>query len=313
LLKQLKNRFRQTASFINRDKPALLTFLFHSVFQNEQEIALKYIDPQQFITVDLYREFLEYFLAAGYTFISPDDLQDLDPNDRYILATFDDGYFNNQHIVPLLQEYKCPAVFYIATNNVLNNHCFWWDVVYRELSQQGLDRKAISTVQKQYKKLNHPEIISKLISEFGEKALQPQSDIDRPFTPQELQDFAAQDYVYIGNHTSDHYILDHYPADIQRQQMQECQDDLQQILQLNANTIAYPNGNYNTDTLHIAAELGFDYGITVDKRKNYLPLNEQDKLRLGRFVLWGNQSLKMQCDIFRSDMTKNKRPKGTML
>ena len=48
----------------------------------------------------------------------------------------------------------------------------------------------------------------------------------------------------------------------------------------------------------------FDFGITVDKRKNYLPLQNADKLRLGRFVLWGNAPLKMQCDIFRSDMTQ---------
>ena len=42
--------------------------------------------------------------------------------------------------------------------------------------------------------------------------------------------------------------------------------------------------------------------ITVEKRKNYLPLRKEDNLRLGRFVLWGEMELKMQFDIFRSDM-----------
>ena len=317
MLKKIKNRFRQGTSFIKRDEPALLTFLFHSIFQNDDEIALKHIDPQQFITLDVYKAFLEYFLEAGYTFVSPDDLvQGLDPTGRYILSTFDDGYFNNQHVVPLLQEYNCPALFYIASHNVLHNECFWWDVVYRELSKQGLDRKAISIAQKKYKKLHHNEIMAHLRNEFGANVFHPQSDIDRPFTPDELKAFAAEPYVHIGNHTSHHYILDNYDGETQRDQMVSCQQDLQKMLQITPSTVSYPNGNYNAETLHIANELGFEYGITVNKRKNYLPLQEQDKLRLGRFVLWGNMPLKMQCDIFRSDMThtsKNKPLKGEML
>jgi len=317
LLKKIKNRARQGASFIKRDEPALLTFLFHSVFRNDDEIALKHIDPQQFITLAIYREFLEYFLAAGYSFISPDDLvQGLDPEGRYILATFDDGYFNNQHVVPLLQEYKCPALFYIASHNVQNNECFWWDVVYRELSKQGLERKTISAAQKEYKKLSHTEILTRLKEQFGDTVLQPCSDIDRPFTPDELRDFAAQEYVYIGNHTTHHYILDNYASDIQHEQILGCQQALQQMLAITPKTVSYPNGNYNADTLRIAADLGFEYGITVDKRKNYLPLREEDKLSLGRFVIWGKMPLKMQCDIFRSDMRKSARKKvskGEML
>ena len=88
------------------------------------------------------------------------------------------------------------------------------------------------------------------------------------------------------------------------------------MLTVTAETVSYPNGNYNADTLRVASELGFEYGVTVDKRKNYLPLREEDKLSLGRFVIWGKMPLKMQCDIFRSDMRKSARKKvskGEML
>ena len=199
-MKNLKYRLRQGISYINRDRPALLTFLFHSIFRDNREIALNHIDPQQGITVDIYRLFLEYFLEAGYRFVSPDDLQQgLAPDECCILATFDDGYFNNRLVLPLLQEYKCPALFYITTHNILHNECFWWDVVYRELSRQGLSRKTVSVEQKEYKKLSHPEIIQRLRDEFGKNVLRPCSDIDRPFTPAELQDFSAEKYVFIGN------------------------------------------------------------------------------------------------------------------
>lgn len=308
MLKIIKNRFRQAASLIKRDGSALLTFLFHSIFRNEQEIGLNHIDPQQHITIEIYRFFLDYFLEAGYQFISPEDLASgLDPVGRYILSTFDDGYYNNQHVLPLLKEYQTPALFFMATYNVLHNQCFWWDVIYRELSLRGSGRKAISAAQKAYKKLEHNQILDRLQSEFGKDVMNPVSDIDRPFTPGELQSFAAEDLVHIGNHTSHHYILDNYSSEVQRDQMWACQTDLQQILQSTPSIVSYPNGNYNRQTLQIAGELGFEYGITVDKRKNYLPLMEGDKLTLGRYVLWGTEPLKMQCDIFRSDLTSRSR------
>lgn len=310
MLKTIKNRFRQAVSYIKRDEPALLTFLFHSIFRNDQEIALNHIDPQQHVTIDIYRFFLDYFLEAGYRFISPDDLTTgLDPSGLYILATFDDGYYNNQHVLPLLQEYETPALFFIATHNVVHNECFWWDVVYRELSLRGLGRKAISVAQKDYKKLEHGQILQRLRNEFGKDIINPLSDIDRPFTPGELQSFAAEDFVFIGNHTTHHYILDNYSSEVQREQIQNCQEDLQKILQFKPTIVSYPNGNFNDTTLQVTRELGFEYGITVDKRKNYLPLRDGDKLTLGRYVLWGTNPLKMQCDIFRSAMTSSSRKK----
>lgn len=252
----------------------------------------------------MYREFIEYFLEAGYTFVSPDDLvEGLNPDGCYVLSTFDDGYYNNSHVVPLLQEYKTPALFYISTHNVLQNECFWWDVLHRELCKQGKGRKEISAIRGEYKKLKHPQILERLRNEFGENVLAPCSDIDRPLTPEELISFAEEEYVHLGNHTSQHYALDHYPPDVQRQQIAACQEDLQRVVGIQPKTIAYPNGNYNEATLQVADELGFDYGITVEKRKNYLPLRPEDRLRLGRFTLWGGMSIRMQCDIFRSDMS----------
>ncbi|MFP6808060.1 MAG: polysaccharide deacetylase family protein [Pseudomonadales bacterium] len=207
----------------------------------------------------------------------------------------------------MLQEYKVPALFFIATHNVLNNECFWWDVVYRELSRQQQGRGEISAAQKRYKSLSHDEIIASLQREFGDKVMQHVSDIDRPFTPDELRTFSTSDYVDIGNHTSHHYILDRYPPDIQREQMQACQNDLSSMVELQPGIVSYPNGNYNRETLREARDLGFRFGITVDKGKNYLPLKEKNMLTLGRYVLWCNNPLKMHCDIFRSDMMLKSR------
>lgn len=151
MFKLAKEVIRQGASYIKRDDPALLTFLFHSIFKNESEIGAKVIDPQQHITVDIYRQFVEYFLEAGYEFISPPQLNELKPDGKYVLSTFDDGYYNNSLVLPLLEEYKTPALFFVVSDNVINNKCYWWDVVFRELSKKGLERKAISNQKKNTK------------------------------------------------------------------------------------------------------------------------------------------------------------------
>jgi len=304
MFKIIKKRTRQGLSFIKRDEPALLTFLFHSIFENIEAIEKKHIAPQQQITVDIYKEFIEYFLNAGYKFISPNDLDSLDSSGKYILSTFDDGYFNNSLVVPILQEYKSPAVFFISTNNVINNECFWWDVAFRELSKKNLSKKELSRELKKYKNLKHNEIVSSLKEKYGNNVFQPLSDIDRPFSIDELKSFAKEEFVHIGNHTKDHYILDNYSYDEQFANIAENNNDLEKILNIKPNIIAYPNGNYNKDTISAAEKLDFKYGITVKKHKNYLPLKSDinSKLTLGRYVLWGNENLKMQFDTFRSDL-----------
>src|SRR4051794_40552303 len=127
-----------------RERRALLSFLFHSLFRDEREIAENLVDPLQRTTVAQFRRFVEYYLEHGYQFIGPADLMaGLDPDRRYALITFDDGYFNNTLALDILEGYKVPAVFFISTDHVRQNKCFWWDVLYRERIAQGTSgRKA---------------------------------------------------------------------------------------------------------------------------------------------------------------------------
>ena len=125
----------------------LLTFLFHGVFRNQNEIQRHVADPQQQITLAHFRQFVEHMLAAGFQFVGPDDVETgLVDEGRYVMATFDDGYANNVHVQPILEEYEIPAVFFISTGHVLAGKPFWWDVLYRELWRRGASAKQICTV-----------------------------------------------------------------------------------------------------------------------------------------------------------------------
>src|SRR5439155_15926022 len=112
-----------------RERAGLLVFLFHSLFRDEREIALNHVDPLDRTTVGQFLEFVAYYRNQGYQFIGPDDLLNgLKPDGTYALITFDDGYYNNTLALPVLQRYQVPAVFFISTDHVRENKCFWWDV-----------------------------------------------------------------------------------------------------------------------------------------------------------------------------------------
>src|SRR5262245_15586341 len=102
-----------------RERNALLSFLFHSLFQDEREIALNQVDPLQRTTVAQFRRFVEYYLEHGYRFVGPGDLlEGIDPAGKYAMITFDDGYYNNTLALPILAEFKVPAVVFVSTEHV---------------------------------------------------------------------------------------------------------------------------------------------------------------------------------------------------
>jgi peptidoglycan/xylan/chitin deacetylase (PgdA/CDA1 family) len=293
------------------ERSSLLTFLFHEVYSNQKEIELYTKHPQQRLTVEHFRRFIDYYLQNDYSFVSPSDIgHNLAPDRKYILVTFDDGYFNNHLILPILNEYSIPAVFFISTNHVRQNKCFWWDVVYRERAKRAVSDHKIEAEIEMLRSKKHDEIERYIVEEFGAEALTPVGDVDRPMTETELRQLAEQEYVHIGNHTSDHAILTNYRADEIESLITEAQRYLKQVTGHTPETISYPNGGYSEDIIRICRRNGLRIGITVESKKNHLPMNDTDDLlRLGRFILHGNDHIEKQCEFFRSDIALYNRVK----
>lgn len=286
-----------------KEKNSLLTFLFHAIARNEKEIQSNVVNPNMVLTIDHFRQFLKYYLDHGYMFISPNDiLKGLSSERKYVLITFDDGYYNNKHVLPILKEYQVPAVFFVSTNHVKFNKSFWWDVLYRERIKRGSSLRDIKNEQQQLKKKTHEEIDKYLKKMFGEKAFKPVGDFDRPFTPSELNKLSKERYVFIGNHTSDHAILINYPRNGIKSQILGAKNAIRDITGIEPIIISYPNGDYSDDVIRISREIGLRLGITFDHRKNYLPLDfrSNDPMCLGRFSIEGRQVIN-QCEIFRLD------------
>jgi peptidoglycan/xylan/chitin deacetylase (PgdA/CDA1 family) len=291
---------------LGREDGVLLSFLFHSLYQAADEPRSGVVDPQQEITVEMFRRFVNHFQRHEYTFISQAELvRGLRPGGKYVLVTFDDGYYNNVRALPVLNEFNVPAVFFISTSYVKEGKAFWWDAAQRETHKRGTPREKVDRLFADLKRLRTAEAEAQLKREFGDAVLKPVSDLDRPFTPAELRDFARHPLISFGNHTSDHAILPNYSEAEVRAQIQGAQDDILAMTGTRAEMIAYPNGDESPAIVDLARSLGLRMGLGVVPGRNRLPLEAGSPvaMTLKRFTLNAGIAIEAQCRMSRSGLS----------
>lgn len=300
----LDSAFARAHLALRGERNSMIAFLFHRLRDGGEARGAGTADPRHGVSLDFFRRFIEHFLSLEYKIIAPDDiLRGLDQTQKHVMITFDDGYFNNTLALPVLREYRAPAAFFVSTGPVLRNECFWWDVVYREMRKAGKPRAKIKKEVDALKMRKSVEIARFIRQAFGEKALLPQSDADRPFSPGELRDFAREPFVHIGNHTRSHAILTNYSAAEACEEIAQAQRDLLDLACAEPIAISYPNGSFGRETICAARQCGLKLGIATIGLKNYLPIDTHgdEVFRLKRFTLSEHKDLAAQCDSFRSD------------
>ena len=291
---------------ITDQRGLFLSFLIHGIFKSEEEARSGLLDPQQSITVDMLRRLIEYFTRIGYKFISTEDLvEGPSQSGKHVLLTFDDGYYNNLSALPVLEDFGVPAVFFISSGHVELSKAFWWDVVHREFKKRGRTDEEIRLAGARYKQFRTSEVESDIRQEFGESALQPVSDLDRPFTASELRKFANHRLVFLGNHTKDHAILTNYSGTEISEQIRDGQDDIRRLTGKTPQIIAYPNGNYSSEVLEAAKEAGLQFGLLAQAGRNRLPMESGavEAMTLKRFTLWGDRAVEEQCRASQSGIS----------
>jgi len=288
---------------IGIERSGLICLLFHAIMPGATTQASDSVLPALGLRIDDYREIFELFLKAGYIFVSADMLlSDMPDKGKFVHVTFDDGYFNNVQILPLLEEYNIPAHIFVATSNVLQNKKYWWDAVYQHMHLVGKNQAEIASSIESLKKQTHTQITNYLIKEYGVMVFSPCSDVDRPLTPDELKDLAKHSLITIGNHTRDHILVDRSDSELVLKQVTGAQEDLASIIGFPPYSFAFPNGNYNHRSLGLLEDNGFKLGFSCDFRSNHLrkDFKGRRKLRLGRFSFISSLELNMQCKMFRA-------------
>ena len=281
----------------------LVSFLFHHVFADEAELARGAVHPQEGITVDGFRRFIEYFLVAGYTFVALDDIvSGLPPGRRYACATFDDGYADNLRAVDVLRRYDVPATVFVSSNHVAETRRFWWDAVYCERRRRGASEPAIEAEIATLKTLHPAAIERHVLEQFGPGALTPREDVDRPLTGQELRALAGNRQVSLGNHTMDHVILTTVDRAQVESQLAGARRYLEDAAGGPVRAVAYPNGDYDRSIVDVARALGHTVGVTTVRRKESIGQLYERRYELGRFQFERRTDLVDQMRAIRSGL-----------
>jgi len=286
-------------------KKIILTFLFHNFFNCSSEISFNETHPLQRLTVAEFRLFVEYFLECGYHFISTDEIVNGKvTHQKNIQITVDDGYYSSLRILPVLEEFNIPAVFFITTNNVKENKLFWWDVLYRERSKQGVAEKKTFQEERALHLLRKEQIEVYIVKEFGKMAFYETSDLNRPMSVSELKHMARNKHVVVGNHTSDHVHLPLYSMQEIFSQIDEAQVFLENSIGIRPEAISYPYGDYNTEVVEQTRKAGLRLGVTVVPQFEFFPFDSgSDRvMQLGRYGFSGGAGFSDDFDLFRPEL-----------
>jgi peptidoglycan/xylan/chitin deacetylase (PgdA/CDA1 family) len=101
-----------------------------------------------------------------------------------------------------------------------------------------------------------------------------------PMSTEQLIEMCRSQYVNTGVHTVTHAALGAFQKNIQLSEIVECKRYLDEVLKRKHFSIAYPYGNYNSDTLDIAKESGLKGAFTTEPQAVTV---RSDIYRLGRF------------------------------
>jgi peptidoglycan/xylan/chitin deacetylase (PgdA/CDA1 family) len=236
-----------------------------------------------------------------------------------MVLTFDEGYGNNvTHALPILRRYNAPATFFVPTGFLDNPRPFWFDrldyavqhahVNGRELkvgsfttcldcsSKEALRKsfiRFIRAAQEQnmsdFKFLQEIHRLTLQLEAESGRSLSDIYAVDRwtaMMTWGQIENLGS-DGVTIGSHTVDHVRLGHVDAQTARNQLARSKRDIEQHIDILCQSLAYPNGSFNEETVAIARECGYISGLTT---KEGLNKPGDDLMRLRRIGLGINWS-----------------------
>lgn len=210
-----------------------------------------------------------------------------DAADDRVAITFDDGYVDNLTTAsPILIEMGLPATFFVTTGGLDAPAEYWWDVTARVLlggeSIPGvLDlygdgrwsrptttpperRGALLALDELIRSASGSErgrLLDRVIA-WGGLDVRPR-ETHRRLMSREIRELAARPCHAIGAHTVRHLSLPDQPADVQRREIGDSRETLEQLIGKPVRAFAYPFGAVNEDTRRLVHDAGFNHVVTV--------------------------------------------------
>ena len=274
-------------SFLRRaggDK--LLVFCFHRVAPS-RGLSHPFDDSMYSIDAESFRSHLRLMRMNAEPISEQDLVSHVNgraplPRSAF-MVTFDDGYRDNFEVaLPIMKELGVPGIFFIPTRAIVERSLGWWDLIYWYLKRcpkplitlGGRDylipnpitplAETFTAMMKSIPATEQAMLLRGLREATG--VSDPPFELaDKQFMSWEQLRIAARSGIAIGSHTHSHTVLSSLPPGGQRFELTESKRLLESYLGGPVRSIAYPVGGYehfNTETMTIAQECGFDLGFS---------------------------------------------------
>lgn len=219
-------------------KNGQLILMFHGVskfkYDNIPNDLQPHIDIKQF-------ENILRWVSKRFRIISPGDYGE--PDVSGALLTFDDGFNNNYtNILPLLQKYNIPGLFFITTQHC-ENPSDWLPFIRDKIEKYQIDDIAVND---EYK-----------------------SDYFDGISESNLKEMVNNPLVTIGCHSHTHPLLSELSEFEIEKEIKESKDYLERITGKQVDYFAYPSGDYNRLVIEKVKKFGFKMAFGIDKVQKF--------------------------------------------
>jgi len=232
------------------------------IFSKNYITSLFFHNPSQ----QFFKRCIQWMKKNGYFFISVDKLIQYIQNQQAfpkgaVWLSIDDGWKDNIHnIIPVIDEFKIPTTFFIATDPVENQGVFWWTFFEKCKDQLPTYFKSASLDLKNIKEKDRKKIIQYLKKNCKKRILREAMEIE------EVKLLAQNPLVTIGSHTVHHALTVNCSDNELKYEIKKSKEKLGEWTNKEVKYFSYPNGRFDGRERKILKESGYKIAVTDEKR-----------------------------------------------
>jgi peptidoglycan/xylan/chitin deacetylase (PgdA/CDA1 family) len=219
-----------------------------------------------------------------FNIISLDDFYNGRFSDKQfnLCLTFDDGFANNyKYVLPLLEKYQVPAVFFITGIRDAGYDILWNDVLsvsYRHGPSEIIlkNEKFVKGKDKRYISLSTGKRLAELLrlTEFEDKAElmqvlgpfknQAEDDYWLQATEEQVRILSSSNWATIGSHSYYHNDLARVSDNSVNEDLRRSKDFLENITGKEIKALAFPYGSYSRKVVDQAKHAGYSQLLATE-------------------------------------------------
>ena len=242
------------------------------------------------IKIESFEKHLKFFIKK-FNVISLEKLVNLINNKesippRTLVITFDDGYKDNySNAYPLLKKYKVPATIFLTTNFIGNNDLLWHDKVGYIIRNSPMNKikingigeyslnsdlnrnKAIINIKQYLKNLKNIDMLPILenLAEICNVSVPAEIGADLMLSWDEVIEM-SNNGIDFGAHTVNHSILTNVSLKEAKFEILESKKVIENNIQKEVKSFAYPNGNFSPFIIDILKNNGFECALALKQQ-----------------------------------------------